>query len=303
MADIMKAASDNGNQSVVDNNFIKYQDNISQMASGINKSVDIQTQNIEPIRNKVTKDDLIKFDPSSPAKDITINKDDLNSFKNNVNMILVKQNASEMIKKHEGLKLEPYQDTKGFWTIGYGHLITKDKELPKEWQHKKITEDQANKMFDQDFAKAYAGAEKHPAFKLLDPKGQAALIDLGHNMGTNWFEKWKTTTSLMVTGQMDKVVHSLSVSDYAKDVGKNRLNEITGLLKNSFTGKTDKNTPNVLSEDDAKKKVNDFIEKHKDNPKLISSMAEKIQNPDLKSMVLSSLSPKDKPKDTKIIDM
>ena len=33
--------------------------------------------------------------------------------------------AKEMIKVHEGLRLDKYLDSRGFPTIGYGHLIEK----------------------------------------------------------------------------------------------------------------------------------------------------------------------------------
>jgi len=33
------------------------------------------------------------------------------------------ENLIKRIKRHEGLRLEPYQDTEGNWTIGWGHKI------------------------------------------------------------------------------------------------------------------------------------------------------------------------------------
>ena len=33
------------------------------------------------------------------------------------------ENLIKRIKRHEGLSLEPYQDTEGNWTIGWGHKI------------------------------------------------------------------------------------------------------------------------------------------------------------------------------------
>jgi lysozyme len=38
----------------------------------------------------------------------------------------------ESIKKHEGLRLYPYQDSLGFWTIGYGRCIEKKGITPQE---------------------------------------------------------------------------------------------------------------------------------------------------------------------------
>ena len=33
----------------------------------------------------------------------------------------ISDNGLDLIKKHEGLRLEAYQDSVGVWTIGYGH--------------------------------------------------------------------------------------------------------------------------------------------------------------------------------------
>lgn len=30
---------------------------------------------------------------------------------------------TEQIKRHEGYRRRPYQDTRGYWTVGWGHLI------------------------------------------------------------------------------------------------------------------------------------------------------------------------------------
>ena len=38
-----------------------------------------------------------------------------------------------MIKHHEGVRQQPYQDPIGLWTVGVGHLIGDGKKLPKEW--------------------------------------------------------------------------------------------------------------------------------------------------------------------------
>jgi lysozyme len=39
-------------------------------------------------------------------------------------------NAIELIKRFEGCRYNPYRDSVGFWTVGYGHLIGDGKSLP-----------------------------------------------------------------------------------------------------------------------------------------------------------------------------
>jgi lysozyme len=38
-----------------------------------------------------------------------------------------------LIKHFEGYREKPYKCSAGFWTVGYGHLITYDSELPSSW--------------------------------------------------------------------------------------------------------------------------------------------------------------------------
>jgi len=55
------------------------------------------------------------------------------------------------IKAHEGYRLEPYKDTLGFLTGGWGHKILGGEEIPESvegWQE----------LFDKDFDIALKGA-------------------------------------------------------------------------------------------------------------------------------------------------
>ena len=66
------------------------------------------------------------------------------------------------ILKHEGSNKKngyhiPYKDTAGLWTIGYGHLVTKD-ELKDFDPNKKYSEDEAIEIFKQDVNIAIDGA-------------------------------------------------------------------------------------------------------------------------------------------------
>jgi lysozyme len=60
-----------------------------------------------------------------------------------------------LLKKDEGLRLDPYRDSQGFWTIGYGHLIDSRKGgmLPS-WVRPSfpITEREAEELLRSDIA-------------------------------------------------------------------------------------------------------------------------------------------------------
>ena len=50
----------------------------------------------------------------------------------------------ERIKRHEGLRLKPYKDSLGYWTIGYGHLMTAKEKIAFA---DGITKEQAEELF------------------------------------------------------------------------------------------------------------------------------------------------------------
>jgi len=54
----------------------------------------------------------------------------------------------ERIKRHEGLRLYPYKDSTGNWTIGYGHKM--DTVSQHIHQHG-LSEEEVNHLFDLDF--------------------------------------------------------------------------------------------------------------------------------------------------------
>ena len=67
------------------------------------------------------------------------------------------------ILKHEGSKKEngmhvPYKDTAGLWTIGYGHMVTKD-EMANFSPDNRYSEDEAIEIFKRDVNVAINGAK------------------------------------------------------------------------------------------------------------------------------------------------
>ena len=66
------------------------------------------------------------------------------------------------ILKHEGSNKKngyhiPYKDTAGLWTIGYGHMVTKD-EMESFDPNRKYTEDEVIEIFKRDVNVAIDGA-------------------------------------------------------------------------------------------------------------------------------------------------
>ena len=137
-----------------------------------------------------------------------------------------------MVKEHEGLRTDAYKDSKGFLTVGYGHLV--DKGSPKDIQGLKegdtITAERAEKLFDRDFKEHADAAKKIPGYGKADEKQQAALIDLTFNMGPSWHEDFPKFTAAFKAGNYELAGAELENSKWYGDVAR-RAPTIVSLIK------------------------------------------------------------------------
>ena len=147
--------------------------------------------------------------------------------------------SKQMIIRHEGKAekvpggYKPYPDTRGYWTIGVGHLITKGKTLPKEWD-RVFTEAEIMKMFEEDYAHHAAAAAKIPGFNLLSPSGQDALIDMTFNMGNSWYKNFPKAIQALAKGDFKTAADEFTDSDWYKQV-KGRAVTIVAMIRNSMS--------------------------------------------------------------------
>jgi len=64
----------------------------------------------------------------------------------------VSNEGLRMIKHHEGVRLKPYKDCIGLWTVGVGHLIGDGKTLPPEW-NRSFTIGEIDSLLRQDLVR------------------------------------------------------------------------------------------------------------------------------------------------------
>ena len=86
-----------------------------------------------------------------------------------------------MIKHHEGVRLKPYKDPIGLWTVGVGHLIGDGKSLPIEW-FRTFTMDEVNELLKKDLAKFEKGVLRLCPNYLTQSRFDA-LVSFAFNVG------------------------------------------------------------------------------------------------------------------------
>ena len=91
------------------------------------------------------------------------------------------QSCLDLIKRFEGLRLTPYLDAAGFWTVGYGHKLTSE-DLEAGGRTRTITESDALLLLIDDVD--YAASHVQRLVRVALTQGQLdALTDFVYNLG------------------------------------------------------------------------------------------------------------------------
>ena len=121
-----------------------------------------------------------------------------------------KQRLAEQLKVHEGLRLKPYKDTVGKWTIGIGRNL----------EDKGITEQEALFMLNNDVDYFYDKIKKEINwFWALDDVRQNVLVNMAFNLGVSGLLTFKNTLRLISFGHYEEAAKEMLNSKWAKQVG------------------------------------------------------------------------------------
>lgn len=93
----------------------------------------------------------------------------------------VSQACLGMIKHHESVRLKPYKDPIGLWTVGVGHLIGDGKTLPDEW-NRVLTMEEVDELLAKDLARFERGVARLCPLG-LDGGRFDALVSFAFNVG------------------------------------------------------------------------------------------------------------------------
>lgn len=132
--------------------------------------------------------------------------------------------STEFIKKHEGLRLDPYRDTVGKWTIFYGRNISDVATAPDEilaLLQRGKTQNVADLFFENDIKTAKSGCDivfGYADFHSYSVNRQIALISIMFNLGINRFRKFKKMIQAVKSYRWDVAHDELLDSIRAKQI-------------------------------------------------------------------------------------
>ena len=93
----------------------------------------------------------------------------------------VPSEAYDLARTFEGLRLDPYRDAAGYWTVGYGHLLSRDKTKGLSG-FSPITHEEAKALLTIDLQKAARSVLRLCLVPLTEGRF-SALIDFTFNLG------------------------------------------------------------------------------------------------------------------------
>jgi lysozyme len=137
----------------------------------------------------------------------------------------------EELTRDEGVRLAPYKDSLGNWTIGIGHLITSPDQM------KKITRVEADALLGQDIAEAEERLRKFIEPSVLSATGGArrrALVNLSFNLG-NKLGQFEHFLDAVNSEDWEGAADLLKGTNYAKQVG-DRASRIQKMLSTGREG-------------------------------------------------------------------
>jgi lysozyme len=130
----------------------------------------------------------------------------------------MRDELKEQLVLEEGLRLRPYQDTAGKWTIGVGRNLTDTG----------ISQAEAYWLMDNDINRVVLQLnERLPYFGALDPVRQDVLIDMCFNLGIAGLLQFRMMLSAVSLGNYETAAEEMMKSNWSDQVGRRayRLSE------------------------------------------------------------------------------
>lgn len=118
----------------------------------------------------------------------------------------ISQKGIDFIKKYEGVRKKAYQCSAGYWTIGVGHLITRDVLLPSSWT-RTLSNDEIDELLKLDLIKFTNGVQR-----LLPTLRKQCEFDsmtsFAYNLGLGVLQR-STVRSALLRGDKELAMQTL----------------------------------------------------------------------------------------------
>lgn len=130
------------------------------------------------------------------------------------------------VKGAESCRLTAYKDSRGLWTIGWGHLL--DQSI--DWTGQEWTQDMADQMLANDLDEADEQAIELPEVAGLNGCRTNAVVELVYNMGYGHWLGFEKCRQALHEARWRDAHDQLLASEWAGEVGHTRSQRLAGYL-------------------------------------------------------------------------
>jgi len=125
----------------------------------------------------------------------------------------------ESLKEEEGFRGMPYEDIRGYPTIGYGiKLPITEKEAEILMRYRLLTK--INKL-----------SEKEPLFIILPEKAQEVILNMVYQMGVDGVLEFKNMWAALKRGDYKKAADEMLDSKWAKEQTPERAKRLAEIMR------------------------------------------------------------------------
>jgi lysozyme len=135
-----------------------------------------------------------------------------------------KVKLAEELHDDEGFRDHAYQDSEGYWTIGYGRLIDKRKGG-------RITQEEADYLLDNDIEEKYHGLITALPWVTDHPDHvQRALCNMCFQLGVAGLLGFKRTLALIQAKKYEEAANNAMLSKWSKQTPE-RAKRVTDMIR------------------------------------------------------------------------
>jgi lysozyme len=123
-------------------------------------------------------------------------------------------NLVDQLRRDEGVRYQPYQDSLGNWTVGCGHKMTLT-----EHYFMPLSDVDVDRILKADIADKQAQLHAFSWFNVLDDCRQAALTNMAFNLGVNGLLHFPHMLSCIADSDWQGAHDQALASTWAAQVG------------------------------------------------------------------------------------
>ena len=137
------------------------------------------------------------------------------------------------LRRDEGVRYEPYRDTKGILTVGVGHNLEAS-PLPAGWTYP-LSDAQVDQLLAQDLQEVYSDLTSAlPWWLYLDDVRQRVICNMCFNLGIGKLLGFRNTLAFMRQGNYSAAADGMLNSAWASQVGR-RAQRLASMMRTGST--------------------------------------------------------------------